>query len=116
MKTNLILICLLLIFAGCNESQKTWGKGELPADYVALFGDDNTARLNKAQNDLLNKHQALLRGIDREDGSHINGIVDLVLNLQSRVTALEAVDPNDVSIRLDELENWTHNPYKLEWK
>ncbi len=94
-----ILICALL--SGCVEEQaKTpvWGKGELTPEYIALFGDDNGARLNKAQNDLLNKHDALLRGLNQTtDGktTHMNGIVDIMLNLKSRVKALEAVDPND---------------------
>ena len=92
-----ILICILL--SGCTEAQKqpVWGTGELPADYVSFFGEDNTARLNKAQNDLLNKHEVLLRGINQtKDGkvTHINGVIDLIVNLESRVKALEVSDAN----------------------
>ncbi len=83
-----------------SDAPPVWGKGELPADYVSFFGTDNAARLNKAQNDMLNRHQAVIHGLDQtEDGKtvHINGLVDMVLNLQRRVDMLEAVDPNDVA-------------------
>ncbi len=101
MKKLILLFLLLGFLTGCNESQKKWGKGELPADYVSYFGDGNNARLNKAQNDMLNKHEALILGLNQvKDGKkvHSNGLLDLVLSLQKRVDALEAVDPNEVVI------------------
>lgn len=76
-----------------------WGKGELPADFAGFFGTDNNARLNKAQNDILNKHHVVIHGMDRtKDGKkvHLNGIIDLVGQLDARLTVLEAVDPNEV--------------------
>ena len=102
MKKLLILIVILFV-AGCNEAEKqqVWGQGELPADYVSFFGDDNTARLNKAQNDLLNKHEALLHGLNvkNEAGEtvHQSGVIDILLSYEARIAALE-VEPNEVSL------------------
>ncbi len=112
-----ILLALITMLAGCTEEKK-WGKGELPADYVSFFGDDNGARLNKAQNDMLNRHQAILHGLDTKDG-HANGLVDYYNMLNNRVAALEAVDPNEIAninTRIGDLEDWTHNPNAIEYR
>ena len=98
-----VLAGVAFILSGCQESQqpKVWGKGELPADYIEMFGTSNAARLNYAQNDMINKHEALLRGLDNEkDKTHQNGVIDILLNLQKRVEVLEAaavVGPNEVN-------------------
>ncbi len=63
-----------------------WGKGELPADHQGFFGDSNSSRLNYVQNRVLDKHAAILKII------------------AIRVLALEAVDPNAITDRLDALE------------
>ncbi len=98
-----IVICLIMAFtSGCTEEQqapKVWGKGELPADFASFFGTDNNARLDKAQSDMLNRHQAVIHGLDQtKDGKkiHIAGLVDFIVNLENRVKVLEAVDPNEV--------------------
>ncbi len=95
------LLAISFLASGCVESQKVWGKGELPADYVSYFGDDNTARLNKAQSDMLNRHNAVIHGLDQvKDGKkvRISGLVDYVNTLDARLKVLEAVDPNEVMI------------------
>ncbi len=92
---------LAMRYVESNEPP-VWGKGELPADYVDFFGTDNAARLNKAQSDMLNRHQVVIHGLDRTkegENSHMNGLIDMVVNLQNRVKVLEAVDPNEIKIK-----------------
>ena len=54
-----------------------WGKGDLPAEYTANFGDDNGARLDYVQNQVLDKHNKVIAEIAK------------------RVIALEGGDPNE---------------------
>ncbi len=85
----IIVVCVIMAFmSGCDEAQQkpVWGNGELPADHQEFFGNDNTARLDYVQNRVLDKHAAILKII------------------AIRVLALEAVDPNAVTDRLDALE------------
>ncbi len=104
--TILLLVAVVMFLFGCNQQNKTkvWGRGELPANYISFFGSDNTARLNKAQNDLLNKHEVLLRGIDVNDVNgvkvHRNGLVDYIVALVNKVNRLEqlTVDPNEPTL------------------
>ncbi len=109
---RILLLLLALVFVtGCQESQKTWGKGDLPADYAVMFGNSNGARLNYAQTEAINKHEVLIRGIDTEkDGKkvHSNGIIDLIVGMEKRIEALEAVDPNELALeaRIKTLEDW----------
>ena len=92
MKTVLMIILLFMVavLSGCKESQQrpVWGKGELPADHQAMFGDGNTSRLDYVQNRVLDKH------------------AEIIKILAIRVLALEAVDPNAIPVetRLDLLE------------
>ncbi len=90
MKTVLMVILLFMavMICGCDETQQgsVWGKGELPADHQEFFGNDNSSRLDYVQNQVLDKHAAILKII------------------AIRVLALEAVDPNAVTDRLDALE------------
>lgn len=91
----LVLTAAAFVLSGCQESQapKVWGNGELPADYQEMFGNRNPDRLNYAQNDLINKHEVLLRGLNGKDKAgnpiHQNGVIDIVLNLQSRIERIE---------------------------
>jgi len=65
------MVILALLFGGCTESKApVWGKGDLPAEYVDMFGQGNSARLDWVQN----------KAID---------------NLVRRVAALEGNDPNE---------------------
>ena len=89
MKTVLMIVLLFMVAAmsGCEEAQQTpkvWGKGELPAEHQDFFGNDNPSRLSYVQNQVLNRHSAVIR------------------ELAIRVLALEAVDPN--AMRLEALE------------
>lgn len=112
-KLLLLTIVAVLVLTGCIEEEKKttpiWGKGELPADFVSFFGTGNNARLNKAQNDEINRHRVVIHGMDQvKNGKkvHIPGIIDLIGQLDVRLQALEAVDPNEVAIesRVDVLE------------
>ena len=97
---GIVIVCLVMAMtSGCGESQQApvWGKGELPADYVSFFGDDNNARLDRAQSDMLNRHQVVIHGIERtKDGEteRIPGLIDAIVQLDARLKVLEAVDPN----------------------
>lgn len=90
---------VLLLFAGCEESQqngsKVWGNGDLPLDYAQMFGTDNTSRLNFVQNKLINQHDAVIAGIDitGEDGKtqHKRGLIERITTLEAKVEALEGV-------------------------
>jgi hypothetical protein len=108
----IILVCLFMAFtSGCIEEQQTpkvWGNGELPEDFVSFFGTGNNARLNKAQNDLLNMHNVTIHGMDQmKDGktTHIPGITDYLAQFDARLKMLEAVDPNASIPRIEALEH-----------
>ena len=63
-----------------------WGNGDLPAKYTANFGNDNGARLNYVQNQMIDKHNKIIAEIAR------------------RVIAIES-DPNDLDARITALES-----------
>ena len=99
-KVLLSLVITALVFVmGCNESQKQWGEGDPPADYIESFGNENTARLSYVLEQRLIKIQALIHGVDTKDKagkliSHQPGIINYLANFENRLKALE--DPNDV--------------------
>ncbi len=118
LKKNYLVVCMVFamiavttFLSGCTETQKpkVWGKGELSPEWVEMFGDDNLSRLNKAQSDYINKHEkqiakheSHLYGVDQvKDGKKVHnyGLIDLVVDLQNRVKALEAVDPNECPLQ-----------------
>ena len=78
------VICVgMFLLQGCSADQQieqapVWGEGDLPAEYLAVFGNDNVARLVYMQNQVQNRHAALIR------------------ELAIRVLTMEGVDPNDV--------------------
>ena len=45
MKITLVLIVICLLLVGCQEAQKVWGEGDLPADWESYFGSSNISRL-----------------------------------------------------------------------
>ena len=103
MRKVYILLLLCLLVAGCNEAQR-WGNGETPDHWQKSFGDDNTARLDFVQMQMLEKHEVLLKGINVPDPNdktktiHQNGLVDYIVHLLNRVQALEekeVIDPNE---------------------
>lgn len=115
MKSNAVIvlifamIAIMMFLSGCQETQKPkqWGTGELSPEWVEMFGDDNLSKLNKAQTDLINKYERHLYGVDQvKDGKKVHnyGLIDLVVDLQGRVKALEAVDPNALEPRIEFLE------------
>jgi hypothetical protein len=79
-----IAIILVALISGCGGEQQVeqapvWGQGDLPADYQAVFGNDNIARLVYMQNQVQNRHAAVIREI------------------AIRVLIMESVDPNEVA-------------------
>ncbi len=49
---------------GCNESQKAWGNGNPPKGYQEMFGNTNADRLNFVQSQAIDKHEALIFGLN----------------------------------------------------
>jgi len=72
-----VVLILLTCLAGCNEPQKIWGQGETTPEYQEMFGNDNMARLNFEQVNIINRHEAILKEVSR------------------RILLLEGKDPND---------------------
>jgi hypothetical protein len=83
-----LVLGLALLLYGCEEAQKTetpvWGQGELTPEYTVYFGNDNGARLDWMQNQVIS-------------------------NIGQRVLALEG-DPNSIPVqqRLEYLERQVH--------
>ena len=84
----LIAVLVLMLLAGCEEQNrsKVWGNGDLPADYVQTFGNDNTARLNFVQNQVINNHEKA------------------ITELLERVQTLEAENPAELACRVRKIE------------
>ena len=86
-----IAAIILLLTAGCEESQqngsKVWGNGDLPIDYVQMFGNDNNDRLNFWQNQVISNHEIAL--------------VELI----KRVQALEMENPAELAERVRKVED-----------
>ena len=105
MKKVMLILMLMAMLTGCTEPQKqtkTWGKGELSPEWVEMFGDNNQARIDKALADAINKHETHLYGTNVvKDGKKVHnfGVIDLVVDLQNRVKALEAIDPNECPLK-----------------
>ena len=95
MTIGVVVFLSIMLVTSIDKHDKTpvWGKGELKPEFVEYFGDGNNARLNKAQNDAINKHSALLHGVDSKGVRH-KGIIYIMKNLEARLKVLEAVDPN----------------------
>lgn len=55
-----------------------WGKGDLPAEFQGFFGDSNGARLDFMQNQVIDRHDQIIREIAK------------------RILMLEGADPNEV--------------------
>ncbi len=91
----MLIMCLagLFLCIGCNESQvvqdrPVWAKGELPDDWVEYFGDDNGARMDYAQSQVINSQTALIHGSTVKDA---NGLSVHKAGLIVRLTALEGL-------------------------
>lgn len=92
------LVVISILLAGCQEEQKSkvWGKGELPAPWRELFGKDNISRLNFAQTEASNRHQALIFGVNVKDpnGQPVRkrGLIERVKALEEQIEALEKLN------------------------
>ena len=107
----LMLLCIVAMIAGgCVEQAKKplYGNGELPAHWIAMFGDDNVARVDYVQAQMLDQVRANIYGIDQKDESgkviHKRGIIERIMALEDKVTemnkkpeAVAIVEPNEVT-------------------
>lgn len=109
-------ILLALVVGGCNEAQQVpqqrWGQGELPEDWQNTFGNDNLARLNFAQTQRINQHQALIFGgsIKDPNGQTVRkrGFIERITTLEAledRVRKLEKANMDTLGASYDELHN-----------
>jgi len=75
----IVMVVIAALVGGCTESKApVWGKGELPAEYTSIFGNNNGARLDYVQNQMIDKHNKV------------------IAELAKRVIALEGGgDPNE---------------------
>ncbi len=56
----IFMVLTLLTLSGCKESQQVeqtpvWGKGDLPPHWIEYFGNDNTARLDFKQSQIIDE-------------------------------------------------------------
>lgn len=101
------MLAVVALVWGCNETQQrqVWGQGDPPAAWQDMFGNENIARLNFVQSNVINRNQGVIFGIDTEgvDGKpvHKRGLIERVTKLEGleeRVRKLEeasVVDPNE---------------------
>jgi hypothetical protein len=86
----LALLCLTL--TGCTETQK-FGNGDPSAEYISMFGNDNTDRLNWTQEQRITW---ILQAIT-EQNELSNRIANALANLSERVKVLEKPKAEDHS-------------------
>lgn len=98
MKTVLLasLLMLAVILSGCQEQQTTWGQGDPPADWQNMFGDTNIARLDFVQTNTINRHNALIYGMDTKDPDgkniHKRGLIERVTALEGLTERIKALE------------------------
>lgn len=85
----IVIVALTIMLAGCTDTQK-FGKGDPPDDYVAMFGNDNGARLNFIQNQDLAKI-----------AEAVNKQAIALAELNERVKVLEPQDHSKCILDLD---------------
>ena len=85
-KYMMILMLVLVVLSGCTESQK-YGTGDPPDEYIEIFGNDNTARLNFMQGKAIDKLGMNVYGFSHTDKA---GKVTTTQGLNERVAILEA--------------------------
>ena len=93
-----VMVMAICIVTGCADDQRIdddiadpdlFGTGDPPAEYVVMFGNDNSARLDYVQNQDLAK---IAEAVNKQ------GIV--LAELIERVTVLEPVDIEDIDVRM----------------
>ncbi len=99
-----VLVAIAILFCGgCNEDQKIWGQGELPADWKGFFGTSNGARLDIVQTreinqtgQVVNQHHAIIHGLDIPDPNgptvHKRGLIERVTALEGLIESLDALN------------------------
>lgn len=100
-----IVMVTATLLAGCQESQRVWGQGELPVDYQEMFGNSNSARLDYAQTQIINRHNGIIYGFDTKDPNEQpvrkRGLIERVTALESleeRVRKLEKAEKKHIAI------------------
>lgn len=104
-----VVLAVLMLIAGCEEEQVKWGQGDPPEKWQSDFGNDNIARLNFVQSNLIDNHQKLFFGFDQAgpDGkpildregkaARVPGLIEYINALEARINALHT-DPNTPDI------------------
>ncbi len=87
----IILVALAFVTCGCEEVQQTkqYGRGDPPAGWQDMFGNDNLARLNFAQSQAVDRQATIIYGINAKDP---NGQIVRKRGLIERVTTLESLE------------------------
>ena len=90
-------IVILLAGAGCQDEQKTpetkiWGNGEPPGQWKEYFGNDNTARLNFLQAQIIDRHSKQIAELIKSNSKQHEIMGKSDIDLYKRVRKLE--DPN----------------------
>jgi len=109
MKTALLIIvlmCLLAVISGCNDTQKQFGKGDLPDHWQEWFGPDNTARLDYVQQQQIERLQATIYGVNGTDENgdtvHKPGLIDKVTALEQRAYGVTVSVPTEGVVESEE--------------
>ena len=89
-----VVLIMLVLALGCQGERKVWGKGELDANWVEMFGEGNGARLDFVQTDRINEHRKRI-------SEHRAAIQEL----EKRVQSLEVENPAELAERVRKLEN-----------
>ena len=113
MKKVMLILAAVLLLAGCVEQEKPqqWGQGNPPDRWQQTFGNDNIARLNYVQSEMLNNHQRVIYGsnasgpegkpiLDREGKpTRVPGIIEYLNSIEAAIRKLHPpADPNEITL------------------
>lgn len=88
------MVIATILLTGCTETQKRFGDGDPSAEYIAIFGNGNNARLNFMQSQELDRLRMIVYGFNQKQK---DGSVKRKRGLIERVTALESTDLKEPS-------------------
>lgn len=80
------------LLTGCQPEQQStqvWGRGELPAEYLGFFGNDNMARLNFVQTQRINQFNQQIIAFAKENAEQHKIMAQSDIDLYARVRVLE---------------------------
>ena len=119
MKKLIVAVLMLAAFTGCNEVAKTpegirpLGSHLMPLtqEWKDAYGESLESKLTYNIAVLRNNELVIAKVIKQNS-----------MALAEEMEKLHASDPNDIAeiedikCRIDDLEEWSHNPNKLEYK